>query len=266
LIQKLKDRLSSWKSKNITFGGRLVLLNSVLSNLPVYCLSFYRAPKKVIAEIRSVQRNFLWGGSDTQKKIAWVKWETVCMPKSEGGLGVKDVEKFNISLLSKWRWRLLVEQDSLWFKVMRAKYGHWEWSGVVRDCHGMLNSNYPSGWWRELWRLDKEGDLQREWWSSNIIKRVGDGGKTIFWGDPWVGGSCLKDKFPRLFALSNKKYSTIAEVRTWVNERWEWCLNWRRELFEWEKGLLQSLNSIIAGSVGDETLEDSWWWLPNSAG
>ncbi|XP_071713025.1 uncharacterized protein [Rutidosis leptorrhynchoides] len=32
-------------------------------------------------------------------------------------------------------------------------------------------------------------------------KKLGDGGDTLFWDDVWVGGSRLKDRFPRLFRL-----------------------------------------------------------------
>lgn len=37
------------------------------------------------------------------KKISWVKWNSVCQQKKNGGLGVKDVIVVNVSLLAKWR-------------------------------------------------------------------------------------------------------------------------------------------------------------------
>ena len=74
-------------------------------------------------KISSLQQRFLLEGSDEVRKISWVKWEDVCRPKKEGGMGVRDVTKFNIALLGKWRWRLLVERDSLWVKVLCVKYG-----------------------------------------------------------------------------------------------------------------------------------------------
>jgi hypothetical protein len=36
-----------------------------------------------------IQRNFLWGGGREDKKICWVKWDQICLPKEKGGLGVK---------------------------------------------------------------------------------------------------------------------------------------------------------------------------------
>jgi hypothetical protein len=58
-----------------------------------------------------MQRNFLWGGAYGDKnKVAWVSWKDVFSPKEDGGLGVRDIKWFNMSFLTKWRWRLLTEE------------------------------------------------------------------------------------------------------------------------------------------------------------
>ena len=44
VVDRIMNRLSSWKNKFLSFGGRLVLLKYVLSSLPVYFLSFFKAP------------------------------------------------------------------------------------------------------------------------------------------------------------------------------------------------------------------------------
>jgi len=44
IVDRIVARLSSWNSKFLSFGGRLVLLKSVMSSLPVYFLSFFKAP------------------------------------------------------------------------------------------------------------------------------------------------------------------------------------------------------------------------------
>jgi hypothetical protein len=41
------------------------------------------------------------------RKISWVSWKSVCQHKDYGGLGVRDVRILNVSLLAKWKWRLL---------------------------------------------------------------------------------------------------------------------------------------------------------------
>jgi hypothetical protein len=52
-----------------------------------------------------------------------VKWEDVCKSKNEGGLGVRDLRLVNISLLTKWRWKLLSNVNEVWKDVIVAKYG-----------------------------------------------------------------------------------------------------------------------------------------------
>ncbi|KAK2452187.1 hypothetical protein QL285_000002 [Trifolium repens] len=58
-----------------------------------------------------------------RKKISWIKWDTVCLPKKKGGLGVRDIRAVNISLLSKWRWKLLDNSRAVWKDVLVSKYG-----------------------------------------------------------------------------------------------------------------------------------------------
>ncbi|XP_058776310.1 uncharacterized protein LOC131650623 [Vicia villosa] len=60
------------------------------------------APYKIIKEIRAIQSNFLWNGSELKRHIHWVSWDFVCKTREEGGLGVKNVEIMNVALLSKW--------------------------------------------------------------------------------------------------------------------------------------------------------------------
>lgn len=74
------------EDKQLSFGGRTTLIQSVLSVIPFYYLSFYRVPNKILSELVSLQRYFLWGGDENKQKIAWVNWDTVCKDKALGGL------------------------------------------------------------------------------------------------------------------------------------------------------------------------------------
>jgi len=72
LINRLKARLSGWKSKYLSLGGPLVLLKFVLSSLPVYALSFFKAPSGIISSIESILTCFFWGGVTTiGKYLGW---------------------------------------------------------------------------------------------------------------------------------------------------------------------------------------------------
>ena len=82
-------------------AGRITLTNVVLTALPLFYMSFFRAPSGVINKLTTIQRNFLWGGNVEGKKIAWVAWNQVCAPREKGGLGIKDIKAFNRALLIK---------------------------------------------------------------------------------------------------------------------------------------------------------------------
>lgn len=86
----------------VSVGGRVELLNSVITNLPLYYMSFFKMSVKVEWDIIRIQRNFLWHNSEERKGIGWICWKSICKRKEEGGLRIKDVGLFNKALLSKW--------------------------------------------------------------------------------------------------------------------------------------------------------------------
>jgi hypothetical protein len=51
MIEKLEKRLVGWQGRSLSLGGRLTLLNSCISNVPLYMLSIYPAPKSVIKKL-----------------------------------------------------------------------------------------------------------------------------------------------------------------------------------------------------------------------
>ena len=79
----------------------MTLIQLVLTLIPIYFFFLFRVPKSVADKFVRLQRRFLWGGGPDQNKIAWVRWETVCLPKEKGGLGIKDINNFNLALLRK---------------------------------------------------------------------------------------------------------------------------------------------------------------------
>ena len=111
LIKKYEAKLSKWNQKTLSMVGKATLINSVLTALPIYLLSFFKIPQRVALKLVSLQRNFLWGGCQELNKIAWVKWDVICLPKEVGGLGIKDIAKFNAALLGRWVWALSSNQN-----------------------------------------------------------------------------------------------------------------------------------------------------------
>jgi hypothetical protein len=153
-VANIKSRLLGWQSRFLSFGGRLTLLKSVLSSIPVYALSFFKAPSGIISLIESIFNNFFWGGSEDNRKISWIAWSSICLRKEYGGLGVRKLQEFNSALLGKWCWRMLVDRGGLWYRVLVARYG--EKFGRLE-----VGGRSVSPWWREVAKIrDGVGDAE----------------------------------------------------------------------------------------------------------
>ena len=56
--ERIEKRLSGWKGKMLSVGGRMVLINSVLSSLPMFMMSFFELPKGVLEKIDCFRSRF----------------------------------------------------------------------------------------------------------------------------------------------------------------------------------------------------------------
>ncbi|GJV95036.1 RNA-directed DNA polymerase, eukaryota [Tanacetum coccineum] len=173
VILKLRSRLSKWKVKTLSIGGRLTLLKSVLGASPIYNMSIFKVPTGVLKVMESIRSRFFNGADQSEKKVTWVAWNKVLASKKHGGLGVSSFFALNRALLLKWVWRFVSQDGSLWYKVIRALYG-----SSVETHSTSLSSNWCSIM-REVNKL-KEKDF--DFW-SHCKKRIGNGDDSRFWFD-----------------------------------------------------------------------------------
>ncbi|GJR98128.1 RNA-directed DNA polymerase, eukaryota [Tanacetum coccineum] len=120
VISKLSSRLSKWKLKTLSIGGRLTLLKSVLTAIPLYYMSLYKAPAGILKDMESIRRRFFNGAEKNERKMVWSRWEHILASKKNRGLGVSSFYSTNRALLFKWLWRFLSQEPSLWSRVIKA--------------------------------------------------------------------------------------------------------------------------------------------------
>uniref|UniRef100_A0A803PSV0 Reverse transcriptase n=1 Tax=Cannabis sativa TaxID=3483 RepID=A0A803PSV0_CANSA len=115
---KIWDKLQKSKANLFSQADREVLIKVVIQAIPTYVMSCFCLPKELIKDIYPMMARFWWGSSESKNKIHWVKWDKLCKPKDKGGMGFKNMEKFNQSLLAKQGWKIINHPHSLLARVL----------------------------------------------------------------------------------------------------------------------------------------------------
>nr|GEY39917.1 RNA-directed DNA polymerase, eukaryota, reverse transcriptase zinc-binding domain protein [Tanacetum cinerariifolium] len=207
VIEKVKSRLSKWKMKALSIGGRLTLLKSVLGLIPIFYMFIFRAPSSVLHNLESIRCQFFNGHEFGSRKASWVKWKYVLADKVNGGLGVSSIFALNRGLMIKWLWKFYDQKNSLWSNVIKAIHGN---DGNV----GLVRKNGVRSCWITI--VNEVKELQKQ--GVNVLDcmrlKLGNGESASFWNDNWSGDGAAKDLYPRLFALENHKEVSVSSKLT----------------------------------------------------
>ena len=122
IVDRIRQRSHSWSSKFLNRAGKQVLLKAVLTAMPAYAMSCFKLPLSLCKQIQSVLTRFWWDVKPKLRKMSWVSWTTLTRAKADGGLGFRDIERFNDALLGKLAWRILSNPDSLLSQILLGKY------------------------------------------------------------------------------------------------------------------------------------------------
>jgi hypothetical protein len=118
---RLEKKLASWIGKILSYGDILILINSVLTSLPMFLLSFFKIPIGVRKRLDFFRSCFFWQSDQNKKKYRLSKWNMVCRPKDQGGLGIEVLEVKNSYLLSKWLFKI-INEEGMWQELLYNKY------------------------------------------------------------------------------------------------------------------------------------------------
>ncbi|XP_071704786.1 uncharacterized protein [Rutidosis leptorrhynchoides] len=262
VIDKFNSRLSGWRMRSLSFEGRLVLIKSVLNSLPLYYFSLYRASPCVIKLLERVRRSFFWGGSGEGNNISWVSWENVINYFGNGGLNLGSLKAKNLALLGKWWWSFKIETDSLWVKIIRSLYGI---NGGLLLEDG-FTSNSSSSTWNNIISAGIMIDELQVPFKNSFIKSIGDGGRTSFWREHWIGADKLCKLFPRLYRLESNQEVSVRYRAASESQGAEWCWNWLRSPSGRAVGELHSLTNLLSSVTINRNSSDKWKWVLSSNG
>jgi hypothetical protein len=202
LLQDLKSSVQGWIGKHLTYVGRLELIRSVLFGKVQFWLNIFPIPEVVSRNIISICRNFLWTGDIHRSTSALVAWKTICLPKTEGGLGLYDLRARNRSFLGKQLWNIHLKTDSVWIRWIHHFYLN---SGTIWSVQAHHSSS-------PLWKaIIYVKDL--------LLQRCGDSESSITLLSGWSTGAGL------FLSHAYEFFRPVGSAVSWGRVVWEqWSL------------------------------------------
>ncbi|XP_074300556.1 uncharacterized protein LOC141631833 [Silene latifolia] len=131
LMRKI-EQIRGLGSIKLSYAGRVVLIQSVLSTLHCYWARIFILPKTVIDAIEKMCRQYLWYGKDPKENPAMVSREKICRPKKQRGLGLRDLHTWNIATLGTYIWWVQQKTDHLWVDYEPSSGASWAWRKICQ--------------------------------------------------------------------------------------------------------------------------------------
>ena len=180
----------------------------MIQAIPTYSMSCFKLPKGLIKEIETMIHKFWWGYSGDCRKVHWVKWERLCQAKEAGGMGFKEIEKFNEALLAKKVWQMLENLESLCHRVFKARFFP---DCSILEATSSTNGSYA---WKSILGAR---DVVRK----GMGWRIGDGKLVSIKEDKWLPDKVYRTVSSPLPSIPpDAKVSTLidTETRAWKEE------------------------------------------------
>ncbi|GJU03736.1 putative ribonuclease H-like domain-containing protein [Tanacetum coccineum] len=165
---------------------------------------------------------FIDNNSTMQRGRAKVAWDVICLPKKEGGLGLRKLDLFNKALMTSHVWDILRRKESIWIKWIHV------YKIRERNFYNLpLRGNITWGWQKILQLRPIIRDF--------IWFRIGDGSQVSMWYDRWCNNSPLsniistRDIHLAVYNLTTKVKDAISDALDW--EMWK-LLGFSRQVWD----------------------------------
>ncbi|XP_062100071.1 uncharacterized protein LOC133805941 [Humulus lupulus] len=236
LKDRILQRIQGWEGRFLSRAGKEILLKTVAQALPNYAMSVFLLPIGLSRDIERLMCKYWWRSSSNKPKIHWMSWERMSKPKVMGGLGFRSLHDFNVALLGKQGWRLLMYPNTLVSRVYKSRY----------FPQGNFLSAKLGGSPSFIWRSIME--------AHHVVKkgatvRIGSGETVSILSDPWlpdIANSFIQTTHP---ALNDKKVSQLMV----------------RGSNMWDNDILldifsdRDINLITTIPINEEDA-DAWYW------
>ncbi|CAL2241387.1 unnamed protein product [Prunus armeniaca] len=218
-------------------AGRLTYLHAVTSAIPIYTMQTVDLPMSTCNQLDKLNIDFLWGFTGDKTKIHLVNWDTICQPKSFGGLGIKKTHCMNQALLAKIGCKIVQKDQGLWSQVLNGL----KWRVSNGDNILFWKDNWAGcGPLENFFTISLSDDLL-EWTVSDFLTEQG-------WNTNWLLGCLPLDVVQKIHCIhagfnhtevdsciwqltSNGEFSVKTTYRSLfteeTNHTWNWDTIWK---------------------------------------
>lgn len=173
-------------------------------------------------------------------------WSSICLPKGEGGLGIRRTTEVNQALIAKLAWKMITEKESLWVRLLNGKYlkGRNFWQ---------VGASGNSSWiWKSIVRT-------REVLKVEMCYQVGLGQEILLQSDPWV--LLVPGFIPCLREEGDGLPSGTAVRELLLDDGCSWNSAEVRRVFS-----QASANEILKVKVAGAGVKDKLFWTSEASG
>jgi len=192
-------------------------------------VGFYLLKDGLHKKMDGIRAKFLWQGAEDKFRYHMAKFDMVCRPKDQGGLGIINTKIMNDCLLVKWIWKIYQQPDELWFRIIKAKY---------LGEKDFFNSKVTGG--SQFWRGLHSVKHLFKW---GAVFEVGNGRVCRFWEDSWIRDVPLKIVYSDLYQLVRDPMIHVADCY----EEGHWGLSFKRCLSvqQYDRWLSESPSLVL---------------------
>jgi hypothetical protein len=241
LLNKIEKRLCG-VGKFLSYHGRLILINSVFTALPIFYMCCLKIPPQVIKQINVFRKHCLWSKGDINRRgSCLVAWETTCKPKDEGGLGIIDIKNQNSALLLKFLDKFYHKDDTPWVDLT--------WSKLYSNHQTPPQARSPVGsfWWKDIINLFED-------FQALSSSKPNKGDTILFWSLTLSDqNQSLKDLFPQLYSFTKKAKCSLQFFTEHDASRL-----FNLPLSQQAAAQLEEVMNLLEQAEIDDELNDTW--------
>ncbi|KAL8112547.1 hypothetical protein AgCh_020026 [Apium graveolens] len=207
LKDRVKSKIQSWIPKKLSRPAKEILIKTAAQSLPAFAMNVFLLPMEITKDIEKMLAKLWWNNSESSNNaINWMSWDRLTAHKHAGGLGFRNFRDFNLAMLGKQCWRLIINPTNLVARIYKARY--FKDSSLLEARLG----NNPSFIWRSLLEA-RDVVLAGSRW------RVGPGSEINIVGQPWLRSTDNAFITTDSPSIINQSVSSLMCIGT---RTWDW--------------------------------------------